>query len=227
MPIKTFYVKNATAVNSLQGSLQDGGTAPTAATTVTGWTVGKTAAGNFSRMDYSAAQAAGTFSTTDMFANLTSNVALSNSTIGTCWRTENTLDGSFVAANATNAWTFTFVFRATTTSTHSGRLNVKVFTSPNANGSANVTVVDETSGGKLTFSNTGAMGSTTTDYTSSFTWTTAPAMNLFNEYLFIECQWNTTVAGGTNSADVKYRVGSTANVVSTDFTPRRKLAATT
>jgi hypothetical protein len=71
------------------------------------------------------------------------------------------------------------------------------------------------------------MGSTTVDYTSAFTWTTAPRMNLYNEYLFIESQWETTAAGGANANDVRYRVGSTANVVSTNFTPRNKTAVIT
>lgn len=220
MPIKTFYLKNATAAGSVMGSLQDGGTAPTAATTTTGWTVGKTAAGNFSYMDYGAILS-GTFTTTDPFANLTSNVALSNTTIGRAWRSESTMNGTFPAGN----WTFTTVYRAVTASTHSGRINVKVYKSPNANGTANVTVVSQTPT-KLTGSNTGAMGSTTTDYTSAITWS-APAFTMYNEYLFIESNWETTVAGGSNSADVRFRVGSTANVVTTNFSPRNKTAVTT
>lgn len=227
MPVKTFYVKDATASGSVMGSLQDGGTAPTAATTTTGWTVAKTVAARFAEMDYGATLASGSFTTTDMFANLTSNVALSNTTVGRAWRSENTLNGTFAAANATNFWTFTFVFRTGQIGTHNGRLNVKVYTSPNANGTANVTIMDETSGGKLTFSNTGAMTSTTTDYTSTLNWTAAPRMNMYNEYLFIECQWETTVAGNNNNNSVLFRVGSTANVVTTDFVSRNKTAVIT
>lgn len=219
MPIKTFYLKNATAAGSIQGSLQDGGTAPTAATTTTGWTVGKTVAARFSRMDYNVIQAAGTFSTTDALAG--ANVAISNSTVGTCWRSENTLDGVFDAGN----WTFTTIYRPATASTHTGRLNVKIFKSPNANGSANVTVVDQTST-KLTFTTTAVMSSTATDYFSNTTWS-APSFQMYNEYLFMECQWETVVAGGANGADVRFRVASTANVVTSNFTSRNKTAVIT
>lgn len=224
MATKTFYFKDATAAGSVMGSLQEGGTAPTAATTTTGWNVGKTAAGNFAYMDYGANLGSGTFTTTDMFANLTSNVALSNTTVGRAWRSENRLNGTFAAANATNFWAFSPLWRTNVVGTHSGRLNVKVYKTPNANGTSNVTVVSQTST-KLTFGNTGAMISTTTDYPSSFNWTTAPAFSMYNEYLFIECQWETTIAGNNNNNGAYLRTGATCNVVTTDFTPRNKAAS--
>lgn len=217
MPVKTFYIKDATASGSSHGSLQDGGTAPTAATTITGWTVAKTAAGNFSLMIYGTDRASGTFSTTDSLSTQT------DAGTTTSWRSENKIDGVF----ANTAWTITGVFRTpAVASTHSGRLNVKVFKSPNANGTANATVVEITSG-KLTGSNTGAMGSTTTDYTSSVTFTPTAPVKMYNEYLFVTMQWETTVAGGSNSAEALFRVGATANVVTSDFTPRNKTAVIT
>ena len=226
MTTKTFYFKNATASGSSHGSLQDGGSAPTAAQTTTGWSANLVTTSKFSTQIYGTVRANSTFSATDAFANLTSNVALAATD---CWRSENSLNGYFEAANATVAWVFTHIFR--TTATHingrmSGRLNLKMFKSPNANGTANVTVVDETSGGKQ-LTAVGTFQTINTDVSMALTWTTAPFIRLYNEYLFLEYQFEVTTGGvGIGGTIPIWRVASTANVVSTNFFDARKINVT-
>lgn len=222
MPIKTYYLLDSTASGSSGGSLQDGGAAPTAALTTTGWTVGKTAANNYSPQVYGTTQAAGTFGATDNLNTASAPLATN------FWRSQNPLIGNFAAGT----WAFTFNFRTgtgsqtTTSGSQVGRLNIKLFKSPNANGTANATVVELSGGAKLTGSNTAAMSSNTTDYFSNVTWS-APAINLYNEYLFISAQWETITAGSGNSNQVVFRVGSQANVVTTNFTSKNRAATIT
>lgn len=217
MAIKTFYFKDAAASGSSHGSLQDGGSAPTAATTGTGWAVGKNDSPNYALQVYGSKVSAPSFSATDTL-NTQTNAGTTAS-----WRSESTLDGVF----ANTSWTITGLYRAATAGGQNGRLNVKLFKSPNANGTANVTVVELSGGSKLTGSNTGAITSTTTDYTSAVTFTPTSPVQFYNEFVFVTCQWEPTVASNSNSSDVLWRVGSTANVVTSDFTVRNKTAVTT
>ena len=122
MAAKTFYFKDAAASSSNHGSLQDGGSAPAAATTATGWTVSKTATGNFSAQDYAAEQLNSTFSTTSSLASSSGP----NNTTGDCWRSENTINGTFANAN----WTIAAQLRAVTSGgDQDGRLRVRIWRS--------------------------------------------------------------------------------------------------
>lgn len=208
MAAKTFYWKNAVPAGAtLHRSLQDGGTPPTTATTATGWVAGTNAAGR------SCIQTGGTeYSRTGGNWGTTLQPASNMSqTIGDCWRSENTLDGSFANAN----WTFVAGFRSVTAA-YTGRLKlaVRVWRTTNANGTGGV----ELTAGRVASGATVANLSTSADTTLTWTWSPG-AIKLFNnEYLFVQMGIEITSAGGGTTQDFDFRVGSAYTLTTPDFT---------
>jgi hypothetical protein len=207
MAIKTYYFKDAVPTGAtLHRSLQDGGTAPTAATTTTGWVTGTNAAGQ------SALQNGGTelSRTSNLWSATLQPSAAPSQTLGDCWRSENTINGVFANTN----WTFAFGVRSVTAA-HTGRfrLAVRVWRSSNANGTSAV----ELTGGRVTSSITAANLSTTVDTAVSITWTPGATKSLSNEYLFVQVGVEITTAGGGNTQDIDFRVASTYAVTTPDF----------
>lgn len=198
MAAKTFYLADV-AVSGF-GTLTE--TDPGAATTNTGWVVGKTAAGNFSKLLYGTERLANTFSTTN---GLTTPATPAS---GDSWRSTNTINGSFANAN----WTLTFAVRAITSAgTQRGRINVRIWKSANATGASGTQLTSAIlTGGIL------AGISTSADNTTAVTWSPGGTVTLTNEYLFVQCQWEITTAGGANGCDIDFR--TTATVVTSDFT---------
>lgn len=208
MAVKTFYFKDAVPTGAtLHRSLQDGGTAPTAATTTTGWVAATRAAAD------SCIQTGGTeYSRTGgNWGTTLQPSAAPSQTIGDCWRSENTLSGDFANTN----WTFNFGFRSVTAA-YTGRLKlaVRVWRSANANGTGAV----ELTGGRVVSAATTANLSTTADTTLSWTWTPGAVKSLSNEYLFINVGIEITSAGSGTTQDFDFRVNSTYTVVTSDFT---------
>jgi hypothetical protein len=197
---KTFFVK-ATAVNGF-GSLSE--TDPGASTTGTGWTPAKTASARFAPMLYGSTTASGAFTTTDYLVTTHPNPQS-----GDCWRSENPIVGTF--ANA--SWTFTAKFRAGTSNAQVGRVKVRLWRSVNANGSSATELTSATQTG----STTGVIA-TGADATSTVTWSPGATVTLTNEYLFVQCEWEITTAGGSNNSDVLWRA-SASTLVTADFTP--------
>jgi hypothetical protein len=195
---KTLYIEDVAA--SGFGSLTE--TQPSAANTGTGWTVAKLAAARFALMLYGTQRASGAFSTSSSLDSSTGPGS------GSAWRT-GLLTGQFSAGN----WAFAFAVRPGTASTHAGRVRFRVWKSANADGSS----ATELTSGAVVGSATGTLNSTTTTETSSATWS-APAFTLANEYLFIQAEWETTAAGGSNQSSVLFRQGD-ATVVTTSFLP--------
>lgn len=207
MATKTFYLKNASGSGGATGgSLQDGGTPPTAGITATGWTVAKLAAGNFSLMQFGTKKASTGFSTSD---------ALTTPSLPTggpaSWRSENPLNGSFANTN----WTLTFRMRAVSAaSAQAGRIKARIWKS-NADASGTDTQLTSSI---LTGTTTPTL-STTASQSSTVTWTPGSVITFTNEYLFVQVEWETTTAGGSNSSDAVFYIESTAAVVTSDFTP--------
>ena len=206
MAIKTFYFKDAVPAGAtLHRSLQDGGTAPTAATTTTGWQIATNAVGN------SCIQNGGTEyvrNGANWGATLQPSATVSQ-TLGDCWRSENTLTGDFAAT----AWTITFGFRSVTAA-WGGRLKlaVRLWRSANANGTSAV----ELTAGRVASAATTANLSTTVDTTLS--WTVSPGLETFtNEYLFVQVGLEVTAVGTGTTTDFDFRVASTYTVVTPDF----------
>lgn len=207
MAAKTFYLKDAVPAGAtLHRSLQDGGSAPTAATTTTGWNAGTNSIGQ------SCIQNGGSEvsrSNGQWSATLQPNAAPSQ-TVGDCWRSENTIDGTFANAN----WTFTFQIRSVTAA-FTGRLKlaVRVWRSANQNGTGAV----ELSGGRVVSAATSANLSTSADTAVTVTWSPGAIKTLTAEYLFVNVGIEITSGGGGTTQDVDFRVGSTATMVTSDF----------
>jgi len=210
MATKTLYVLNTTASSpGWFGSLQDGGTAPTAANTSFGLQTGKLAVGSFGRMRLGATAVSTTTQTTTYIGSATGPTAGSGSgatTAGDSFRV-----GPYTGNFASGNWSFSWVVRPTT-ATIQGRINMRVWRSANADGSS----ATEITSGKVNGSNPGSMSSTTTDYNSSITWA-APSITLNNEYLFFQLEYEELVAAGTaNGSTFVFRVG-TAQITTTNF----------
>jgi hypothetical protein len=206
MAAKTFYLKDATAGTGPHRSLQDGGVAPTAATTGTGWTVGKTASGNYSLQFANVERAANTFGGT---ALPSASIDTAN---GDCWRSENTISGRFAAASA---WTVTLQLRSVTAAaTGSVRIHFRLYKGANQDGSGATQITSLAVAGGVT----GAL-STSADKASSNTFTPPADVVFDNEYLFVQIALSIVTASGGNTQDALIRVGSTATVVTGDFQP--------
>jgi hypothetical protein len=202
MATKTLYLLGAAASGSSHGTLQDGGSAPAAALLGTGWVVGSNAIGQISEMLYGterARTAGGGWGTTAHPTALGTTNA---------WRTANTLTGSFAAGN----WTFTVGIRSTVGTVTRGRLRLRVYRSTNADGSG---ATELTSAVILT----SALTALSTSATNTVTVTTAlAAATLAGEYLFVACAWEITTSGSANTHNIRYYVGATTAVTTSDWT---------
>jgi len=213
--VKTFYLLNTTAVTpDWMGRLQDGGTAPTAALSAFGWKVAKTSTSTpfwtahiGATGTASAAAGASSFGTASAPVQGTGNTATLS---GDSFRSPTNYAGVFASGN----WTFTFGMRCSTSSSQAGQINFRVWASTDPNGQTGVRSL--TTGGAQVASAV-TLSSTTATFNSTFTWS-APQITLLNEYLFISIQWQSTVAGGSNNADVLfYQSGGT--IATADFQP--------
>lgn len=193
---KTFYLVDAAASGSSHASLQDGGVAPTVASTATGWTVGTTAATVYSDMVYASQQGTGTFGAG----------VLPGATLGTanCARTQNTYLGEFVSGN----WTLELALIATAAQSGTVNCRIRVWrsTDPTGLGATEIT----TSTQALASIANLAVG---TAKNGSVTWA-APAFQLNNEYLFFAIALEITVASAGASAGCVFRVGNVAPSIS-------------
>jgi hypothetical protein len=195
MAAKTFRLANA-AVNGFGRLLESD---QTAATTATGWTVGKTAAANDSDMIWGTERAANTFSTeagTPKPPVLAATNAL---------RSDTQITGEFANAN----WSIVIAFRSVTVA-YSGtiRARARVFRSVNADGSGATEITGSTQVGTTT-----GAGSTSADTTSTITWAPGAAFTLNGEYLFIVLACEIVTASGSNTADALLRTGTTTTGV--------------
>jgi hypothetical protein len=201
MAVKTLYFKNAAPSGaSTSLSLQDGGTAPTGAITATGWIVGTTAAGRTSAMLAGTKRAAATFTVSDSIPTFAANA---------CWRTENPLTGIF----ANTVWNLNFRVRATSASTQSGSIKARIWKSTNPDGSDATQLTSALQAGGTT-----SVLSTSASATSVVAWNLGGAITLLNEYLWVECEWN-TVAVGAAGNDVMFYVESAGAITTSDFAP--------
>lgn len=201
MAVKTLYFKNVTVNGAL--SLQDGGTAPTAGITTTGWQVAKSAPPNFSLM------AVGTEKTTFATADALATPAL---TAASSWRSEQPFTGVFANTN----WSLVFRVRAVSAaSAQTGAVKVRIWKSTSPTGASGNT---QLTSGILTGTTTAAL-STTVSQSSTVTWTPGATQTFLNEYLFVQCEWAIIVASGSNTGDVDFYIESTGAITTSDFVP--------
>src|SRR5262245_19621567 len=201
MAVKTLYFKNAAPSGaSTSLSLQDGGTAPTAALTASGWTVAKLAANNMSAMLAGTKRASGTFSTSDAIGSFAASA---------CWRSESAFTGVFANTN----WSLAFRIRASAAvSSQTGAVKVRLWKSTNADGTGATQLTGAVQTGSTT-----AVLSTSASATSTVTWTPGGTVSLNNEYLWVQCEWNVVAASGNNSSDAVFYVESAGAITTPDF----------
>ena len=214
MAVKTFWLLNtAAATPFFGGSLQDGGSAPTAANASFGWVIGTATAGAAPmwRARIGASAAATVSSTTsfiDSASGPTKGTGATNTTAGDSFRTPTALSGTFAAG----IWTGTFVFRSTagTAGALRGLLKTRIWASANADGSS-ARDLSAFAGGF----NTGliTLNALNTDFTgtASIDTTGQPDIVLNNEFLFFQCEWSNGGNGGA-SQNVIFRIGA-SNIV--------------
>lgn len=197
MSVKTFNFKDAVPSGAtLHRSLQDGGSV-TAATTGTGWVAATLATGQSCLMvgGTEVARNAATWGTT-----LQPSAAVST-TLGDCWRSENTLSGTFANSN----WVATFGFRSVTAA-YAGRLKLamRLYRSTNASGAG----ATEITSGRVVSAATSANLSTSADTTLTCTWSPGATQTFAGEYLFVQVGIEVTSAGGGTTQDFDFRVSS-------------------
>lgn len=176
----TLYFLDSAASGSNFGQLQVGGSAPSTATTATGWTVDTVGATNYALMAYASERASTVFSGTAQPAGNPDN------TLGDCFRSTNTMTGDF----ATGVWTITVpVIAVTAASGQDGRVRVRLWKSSNADGSSATEITSgAVTGTTVTDLTTGA------EQTSVATTSSITGFSLANEYLFLQVAWEITGA---------------------------------
>jgi hypothetical protein len=199
-------------------------TAPTQATSASGWTVAKTAANNYSNLVQGSESA--TFSTT-VVPNATAPTATGNFA-ATATYTPPTLiyntnsistlyeyNGYFAAGN----WVFTFpLISVTTSATGAARINLRVFKAARSGTTTYATATELTSA--MQAGTIATAPTTTTPQSSVVTWA-APAFFLNNEFLIIKVGLQITTASGANNADMLLRHGSGCTMVTPTFRDRK------
>ena len=174
------YLRDSTASGSNFGQIQVGGSAPSAATTTTGWTVDTVAATNYALLDYGVERLSTTFSGTAEPAGNPDN------TLGDCFRSTNVMTGDF----ATGVWTITVpVIAVTGASGQDGRVRVRLWKSANATGT---TPTEITAGAVVGTAVTNL--ATGAEQTSVATTSSITGFSMTSEYLFVQIAWEITGA---------------------------------
>lgn len=195
-----FYpLSTAAATPFFGGSLQDGGTPPTAANSAYGWTPGKLAANNFMRSRLGATAPATVTSATSLID------ATSGPTVGTGSAATTAADAfvtptALTLVYASGSWVFKWNLRATVAGAV-GRLRMRVWKSVNANGSTPTELTTATQVGAI------VTLSTTADTNSLITWSPG-SIRLNNEFMFFQLEWNETTLGTSSTDNVFFRLGT-------------------
>lgn len=226
MPTKTWNLRQINVGGTNPNRLWwDEAAAATAATSASGWTVGKIATGNYSILNQGLEQGTGTFSTT--IVPTATAPTVDNSYAATAIYTPPTLlnstdsistlypyNGDFDAGT----WTFDFpVIAVGAGGVQDGRVGIRVWRGlRSGNAWASVTEITAARLEGTIVSNL----TTTVAQTSTVTWS-APAFRLQNEFLIVSVAWEITGAGNANAQDVLLRYGSGADITSPNFRKQR------
>ncbi len=214
MAAKTFYLIDALASGSNHLSLQDGGSPPTQAAITTGWVAATLAPTRYARMDSQTERASGALLTTPVEPN-----SDPDNTLGDCFRSQNTLTGTFANAN----WSISMQVRGITrtTSTTDGRWRIRIWKSTDATGASPT----ELTGATLTTTQFTDL-SNSVYQTLTATFSPGAEFTFTNEYLFIQVAFQLDGAGNNANADVHVCVGSSNSIITSDFVSVKAFTAT-
>ena len=195
------------------------------ATSVTGWTVAKTAAGNY--RDLSNGSEVAGFAAT-IVPNATAPTSDANYPSATTYAPPTLINSTdsistlyeYNGVFPAGTWTFRFPVRAVGAGgTQDGRIGLRVFKGLRS-GTAFASVTELTSA-RLVGTTVTNLG-TAADQTSTVTWS-APAFRLQNEFLIVKIGWEITGATNNNASDVLLRWGTGANIVTPTFKKQRHI----
>jgi hypothetical protein len=191
--ILTLFCSNPVQAGSNAGLLTL--TQPGASTSTTGWTCGKVAPTVYSRMTYNAEKASTSFGATAQPSGAPEGSAQD------CWRVSDATTGNFSAGT----WYSSLSCIAVTNGgAMDGRARFRLWRSANADGTA----ATEIAAGTMRGTQITNLGATVAQSSSAST--QVAAFSLSNEYLFMQCAWEITGAGGATGADCLIRLGSLA-----------------
>lgn len=222
MPVKTWYINSIGSPGRLFYDEDGQGVANT--TSITGWTVGKTAAGNYSDLSNGTERATNTFSTTIVPNATAPLVDVSNATQPPYTPPDLIVSNIAIMTiypyNAffpAGTWTFTFpVIAVTAGGVQDGRMGIRVF---KAGRTGNIfSNTTELTAARLVGTTVTNL-TTTTAQNSTVTWS-AGNFRLNNELLIVKIGWEITGAGNANGQDVLLRYGTGATMTSPTFRKR-------
>jgi hypothetical protein len=203
MSTKTFHFLATPAVSpGWFGNMQDGGVPPTPTNARFGWTPGNKALttpyyrGRIGATTKSTVATASSY--IDAATGPTKGTSNTNTTAGDSFVTPAPMTGSFAAG----VWSFVWNLQETAINSATGRIRMRVWASANADGTA----ARELTAGTLVGATVTMLS--TADVNSSVVWT-SDVINLNNEYLFFQVEWQETTLGTTTADDVLFRSTST------------------
>jgi hypothetical protein len=184
----TLFLDNPVQSGSAAGRLNP--TAPAASTSTTGWTVGATALGNYSRQTFGSERSFTVNATPEPSGAPTASAPDS-------WRISAVTSGVF----GPGVWhSSVSVLAVTAGGAQDGRIRTRLWRSANADGSSPTQITASVMTGTL------VTNLSTTVAQSSAASQEIPAVTLTNEYLFLQAAWEVTGAG-TATQDVLVRLG--------------------
>lgn len=229
MAVKTWYLEEINVGGTNPNRLwwdEDGSNVPAQTTSASGWTVAKTAAGNY-RILSNGQEISGGWSTT-VQPTATAPV-VNNSYPSTAIYTPPDLLNSTDSISSlyeyngvfeAGTWTMDIpVIAVSSGGDQDGRITARFFKALRS-GTSWSPIVELTSA--VLNGSTVTNLTTTTSQISTVTWS-APAFNLENEFLIVNIAWNITGAGGANTRDVRIRYGTGATLVSPNFKIKRHI----
>lgn len=201
---KTFYLTDALASGANHMVLQDGGSAPATARITTGWIAGTTAPTVYARLDSQTERTAASQGATVQPDGNPDN------TLGDCFRTSATITGSFASGN----WTYSFPVQGETrsTSTHDGKLRVRLYRSTSATGASPT----EIGSAQVTTAYANLANSAAQTVTVTFN---PGAISLTAEYLFFQIAHQLDGVGNNAGSDTHLTVGTDSKITTSAFTP--------
>lgn len=196
MTAKVWYSLNSKVTGQSWLDLQDGGSAITVAVSSSGWTNGTAVTSRYAKLAALTVQPSTAFGTTAL------PTAPLDAVNGDAFRTA-LLNGHF----ATGTWQLD-MWLFGSTSNGQVRIDVRLFRSANADGSA---ATEVTSAAQI-----GSTANVIGGQSVSVVRWVQPAFTLSNEYLFIQVACETVAAGSSGTATVK--LGTGCSISSADFT---------
>lgn len=216
MATKTLYVQAAAAETTNRFSvLQDGGTAPTAASTAYGYKPAKTAVTSpFFGSQLGSTTTSATAAAASSAIDSTSSPTKGTSSTATG---DSFMAGPYSGTFANASWAITMAMRAGVAGAV-GKLRMRVWKA-NADGTGATALTAST-----LVTATAQTLSTSADSSCGFTWSPGATVTLNNQYLFFQCEWQETTAGSSNTDTVLFRAG-TSQIVTPNFVNAYALAA--